>query len=359
MMSLDSLDPKLREANVLLARFLECQDEPQAEKLLDRLLTEHCIPITRAVLSRKSFDAAEAEQVTGLACGSIVQHLQKSRSERVPNPVQHFKAYVRLMTERAFGDFLDDKYPERRRLKQRILYVVKAQNPAQKWLAAWQSSKGRTVFGLTAWQGQEAAPNERAALLREDPCTAADRALPNEDPPHAPLATLIAGLLVWTGQPVELEELVNGIGRIQGIRDVQPIAVSQHGSDDAPHSIYEEMPDKTQNMERDTERRDLLARVWAEICRLQVSQRIVLLLGMKDDKGGSPLDLLASQRVVGLRQIAEQLEMQWSDFARVWQEVPLDDKRLAGMLHISEENVRFKRHAARARLRERMAAQME
>ena len=359
MMSLDSLDAKLREANVLLARFLECQDETQADKLLDRLLTEHCLPMSRGILSRKSLDPAEAEQVTGLACGSIVQHLQKARTERIPNPVQHFKAYVRLMTERAFGDFLDDKYPERRRLKQRILYVVRSQNPAQKWLASWPNSKGRTVFGLTAWQGQEPSPNERAALLREDPCAAADRALPNEDPTHAPLATLVAGLLVWTGQPVELEELVNGIGRIRGIRDVQTLAVSQHRNDDSPRDRYDETPDTTQNIERDTEQRDLLAKVWAEICRLQVSQRMVLLLGMKDDTGGSPLDLLVSQRVVGLRQIAAQLEMQWNDFARVWQEIPLDDRRLAGMLHISEENVRFKRHAARARLRQRMAAQME
>ena len=124
-------------------------------------------------------------------------------------------------------------------------------------------------------------------------------------------------------------------------------------TDEEDDDAYRNVADDRVNMERDTQKKAFLAQLWTEIGRLPVRQRSVLLLGMKDAAGNSPLDLFVTARIATLRQMAQTLELDWDAFAALWKELPLEDKRIAALLGISPENVRFQRNAARNRLKER------
>jgi RNA polymerase sigma factor (sigma-70 family) len=366
------------ESKVLLQRFLDTDSETTADSLLDRLMNRHAAPIIRGVIARRAGfarhghkpDEIEAEQIHSLAVMEIVAHLRQARDGGKRDAIRHFKAYVTLMTERAFGEFLDEKNPERRRLKQRLRYLLKH----QPGLAAWLNRDGRTVCGLADWQSKGIAPvsSERSRRLRDNPFSAAAEAMPQSgaqpdlheaasfprkrEPARSQLAPLTCALLRWVGHPVELEEMVNCVAQIQGIGEPPTQAAQVEDETEEAADPYENVADPETDVERAVERREFLQRLWVEIGRLPVRQRAALLLNMRDTSGISTLDLFVLTRIARHREIAAALEMPWEQFAGLWAELPLDDKRIAALLGISVENVRYQRFAARARLQERVAA---
>ena len=93
-----------------------------------------------------------------------------------------------------------------------------------------------------------------------------------------------------------------------------------------------------------------LKKVWAEICQMPIRHRLALLLNLKDKQGDCVIRLFPLLRVASIRQIAEVLEFLPDEFARVWNELPWDDLKIAEYMNLTRQQVINLRQSARARL---------
>ena len=103
------------------------------------------------------------------------------------------------------------------------------------------------------------------------------------------------------------------------------------------------------------ERRSYLQRLWSEIVLLPPSQRAALLLNLRDLQEGV-IVLLPLTGVATIRQIAEAVAIPPEEFARLWNDLPLDDAAVAVRLGVTRQQVINLRKSARARLARRMRA---
>jgi hypothetical protein len=99
-----------------------------------------------------------------------------------------------------------------------------------------------------------------------------------------------------------------------------------------------------------TEKRVFLQRLWEELGRLPVHQRAALLLNLRDPAGGSCIGLFPATGVATIRQLAEALEISAEDFAELWNELPLEDAKIAQLLKRTRQQIINARKSARERL---------
>jgi hypothetical protein len=99
--------------------------------------------------------------------------------------------------------------------------------------------------------------------------------------------------------------------------------------------------------------RNYIRRVWKEIGALPLEHRKALLLNLNDSAGGD-IRLFDSLGIASIRQIAAVLEMDPMEFAQLWNDLPLDDARLAKLLGIGRQDVANRRSTARKRLARRL-----
>jgi hypothetical protein len=158
------------------------------------------------------------------------------------------------------------------------------------------------------------------------------------------LAVLLTAIFKRVGAPVELEELVNAVADLQGIKDLPPVT----NPDDR------ETPSESANFAAEIEQRSYLQSLWSEIVQLPVSQRAALLLNLRDIQEGVIM-LLPVTGVATIRQIAKAVAIPVEEFARLWNELPLDDAAVALRLGVTRQQVINLRKSARARLSRRMS----
>jgi hypothetical protein len=75
------------------------------------------------------------------------------------------------------------------------------------------------------------------------------------------------------------------------------------------------------------------------------------MLSLRNSSGEGLITMLPIAHIAGLRQIAEVLEMEPMEFARILKELPWNDVKIAGHLGITRQQVINLRHWARVRLR--------
>jgi hypothetical protein len=102
------------------------------------------------------------------------------------------------------------------------------------------------------------------------------------------------------------------------------------------------------------EHRVYLEKLWTEVCELPVWQRAALLLNLRDAQGGSAIFFIPHLGIASQKQIAEILELRDEEFSTIWDDLPLDDARIAQMLGITRQQVINLRKTARERLVRRM-----
>ena len=102
------------------------------------------------------------------------------------------------------------------------------------------------------------------------------------------------------------------------------------------------------------EQRLYLQSVWTEVCRLPVLQRAALLLNLRDTQGGSAIFFIPHLRIATKKQISEMLELTEEEFGALWNDLPLDDLRIAQRLGITRQQVINLRKTARERLARRI-----
>jgi RNA polymerase sigma factor (sigma-70 family) len=354
------------QTDPLLLPFVRASEGAECERLLAALITEHAEPIVTRVVGYKmragrDGDArSEADDMRGEVVLQLVQRLHNFRADFAARPIRDFGAYVAAAAYNACDSHVSRKYPQRRRLKNGLRYLL-THRPG---FALWQTGAGAWVAGLHEWRagsahlegefGREGA-GARLQQLREDA-----RAFARGQDSRPDLSDrknaydLLSAVFSWAAEPVELDLLTGVVAEWWGVTD-ETVAVGGEGVErDGEEARGVQLSDTRPEPSAEAERRAYLERLWLEIAGLPPRQRAALLLNLRDEQGRACIDLWTLTGVATPRAVAEVLEMTLESFAEIWNELPLDDKRIAAHLGLTRQQVINLRKSARERLTRRM-----
>src|SRR5262249_8183407 len=149
--------------------------------------------------------------------------------------------------------------------------------------------------------------------------------------------------------PVEFDELVKTVAALLRITDPRIESVDADSGDTTV-----ELADQEADVAWRVEKRIFLQRLWEELRQLPVQQRAALLLNLRDHKGRGCIALFPATGIATIDQLAEALEMRAEQLAEIWNELPLEDAKIAELLKQTRKQVVNLRQSARRRLARRL-----
>ena len=330
--------------DILLEPLLAEAGDDQIDKLLSQLITVHAAPVIRGVIrfklrlsSYSETQRAEADDIQQDVVLQLLAQLQRFRKLPSAHPIGDVRGMAAVIAHRTCSRWMRRHFPERHALKNRLHYLL----TRQRGFGLWQDGDGKLVAGFVAWREQVVR-----SLSDVEKLPAHIRALKSDKPQQ--LADTVAGILNYAGGPVEFDELVSAVAAVQGITD-QPIE-SLAEDEDAAHDPATPEPNQAWR----TEKKIFLQRLWEELQQLPVNQRAALLLNLRDASGFSCITLFPATGIASMRQLAEALEMTAESFAEVWNDLPLEDARIAELRGLTRQQVINARKSGRERLARRL-----
>jgi RNA polymerase sigma factor (sigma-70 family) len=337
------------ETDVLLLPFLRAEGEAERERLLARLVEEQAAPVVRGVFKSKlrvslnPSDGREENQdaleLFGDVCADLVAELRALRDEGA-RPVANFRAYVAGVAFNACYRHLRRKYPQRHSLKTRVRYLLTHHEA----FALWEADGHEHLCGPAAWRGRAGAGPPAGELPQQ-----VRSKLRGADAARLQLAEVLTHVFEAARSPLELDDLVNVVAELTGVSERK---AREEETDEG--RAYEQVADARAGVDEEFDQREYVARLWAEVRGLPVNQRAALLLNLRDAQGRDLLALLPYTGTAGVRQIAEALDIPAEEFARLWNDLPLEDKAIAERLGLTRQQVINLRKSARARLGRRL-----
>lgn len=344
------------QSDPLLLPFVRAEEGAESERLLAALIAEHAEPIVNRIVGYKV--RAEAEDVRAEVMLQLVRRLYSFHTDHAERPIRDFGAYVAATAYNACDRYISRKYPQRRRLKNGLRYLL-THRPG---FALWQTGAGAWVAGPHEWRagashlegelGREGA-GKRLQQLRDDPRVfARGRDLNTDLSDQKNAYELLSAVFSWAAEPVELNLLTGVIAEWWGVTDeiVEVEADGREGEDARGVQLIDTRPEPS----AEAERRAYLERLWREVVVLPPRQRAALLLHLRDEQGRTCIDLWTLTGVANAVAVAEALGMSVEEFAELWNELPLDDNRIAARLGLTRQQIINLRKSARERLSRRM-----
>ena len=323
--------------DALLEPLLAQPSAEQADDLLSQLITVHAGPVIKAVIryklrfsTNRETQRAEADDIQQEVVLQLLAQLQRFRKLPDGHPITDLRGMAAVIAHRTCARWLRRQFPERHALKNRLHYLL----TRQRGFALWQDQDGKLVAGFAVWQKQKNVTHNVSGIEK----------LPKRET----LADTVATIFNYLNAPVEFDELVSGVAATQGISD-QPVE-SLTDDEDAVHEPTAPEPDQAWR----TEKRMFLQRLWEELQQLPRNQRTALLLNLKDASGFSSITLFPATGIATVRQLAAALEMSADDFAAVWNDLPIEDARIAELLGLTRQQVINARKSGRERLARRL-----
>lgn len=323
---------------------LDSKDDEERERRLAEILAEQASPLIwemirrRLGLSTKSLGAAvDPEDIYQSTMLQLVNRLRDLVADPAKNEIEQFASYVRRLTLNICTDHLRQKAPERFRLKNNLRYQL-GRRPE---FAIWSGEAGMLFCGLADW------PRERRAGVTIDDL--ADRI---QIRPDASLGDLVAAVFREIGAPIGLDELVEIIAAIQGVKDVRPESL-ESGDPDLPLQLV----DDRQRAEEILLSQELIWQVWESLRQYGSKQRLAICLKFTDNKGNTLWSLLCDADLLTPRDIAEELGIPLSELMMLWQQMPMRNADIAAYLKITPGQVSKWRFDAKEKLRAIFASQ--
>lgn len=308
-----------------------------SDDVLLQLINNHAEPVIKGVIRYKlrlsASSATQQAEADDIRQEALVQLLaQLRRFHRVPNqhPISDLRGMAAVIAHRTCYGWMRRQFPERHALKNRLHYLL----TRQRGLALWQDGTGKLVAGFAAWREQN-----KATVYQ----------LPSDVRISKQLPDLVLAFLNRAGGPVEFDELVSAVATLLGVRD-QPLESLGH-EENAAELLPADEPDP----EWQIEKRIFLQRLWEELQQLPINQRAALLLNLKDPgTGAGCITLFPVTGIASVRQIAAALDLTAEKFAAIWNELPLEDARIAELLGVTRQQVINARKSGRERLARRL-----
>jgi RNA polymerase sigma factor (sigma-70 family) len=323
--------------DALLEPLLGAAGDEQVDELLAQLITVHAEPVIKAVIrfklrfsTNRETQRAEADDIRQEVVLQLLAQLQRFRKLPDGNPISDVRGMAAVIAHRACARWLRRQFPERHALKNRLHYLL----TRQRGFALWQDADGKLIAGFAVWQQQRHVTHNLSGIEK----------LPKREG----LAETVASIFNYLNDPLEFDELVSTVAAMHEIID-QPVE-SLTDDEDAINEPVAPEPDQAWR----TEKRMFLQRLWEELQQLPRNQRAALLLNLKDASGFSSITLFPATGIATLRQLAEALEINAEDLAAMWNELPLEDARIAEMVGLTRQQVINARKSGRERLARRL-----
>src|SRR5205085_681932 len=339
--------------DVVLLPYLQASDERAASAVLEKLICEKAQPIIHEVIHGKlrighspnsDLTDDEAADLAGEVMLKLLRRLRELRYNLTEQAIENYRGYIAVTAYHACDGYLRKKYPHRHSLKNQLRYVL----THHEGFAVWESAGGVWLCGFARWRdGQRAARQSKLREFVERPGASDCCAKQAGEKLHPP--DLLAAIFEYTGEPVELDNLVSAVAELWHVKD----QVSRSNSIEADTPASAAHTETSDQLETKIDQRTHLEQLWAEICELPLRQRVALLLGLRDAQGRGVLALLPLIQIASLRQIAEALSMPAESLASLWNQLPLEDSAIAEALGVTRQQVVNLRKCARERLRRR------
>jgi RNA polymerase sigma factor (sigma-70 family) len=307
-------------------RLVPLTESAGAEAEIERLLVDVAAPLIRKIVSRYGggclpADVGDLESTISLRLLHKLRRIAASPDEGIDD----LERYVATVSYNVVNDYLRRRFPERTRHKNRLRYVL-THDPR---LALWNAPMG-PVGGLKEWAGSATA----ATRVMLEPERATRKMRDREHPADA-----LHALFAAAGAPVVLEALVDHTAALWDV-PLGPAEVALVQDQEA--------------MPLHLERRELLQALWQEIERLPPMQRKALLLNLRGEETVNVAALVVLTGTASFDDVGAALEMTGEQLSEIWNELPLDDLRIAALLDVTRQQVINLRRSARERLQRRL-----
>jgi len=336
-------------SDALLSPFLKASDPAVAESLLAELIELHADPIIARILKSKlrvSLNGSQGNQQNQDALeiasdlrATLIADLRAVQQHPLQKSIKSFLDYVAIKTYSACADYFREKNPQRWRLKNLLRYQLKQ---SQRF-ALWKAENNTWYAGLSEWNGitgsENAIPTSNSILAK----------LSRHHAEAIEPAQLLAAIFEQSGHPVEFERIVTLAAEVWNVTELPVESIDDPTRQPETRSINEPPgPDIL------LEQRLYLERLWSEVGQLPVLQRVALLLNLRDAQGGSAIFFIPHLDIAPQKQIAVMIGLSDGAFSKLWNDLPLDDSRIAEMWKLTRQQVINLRKTARERLARRM-----
>jgi DNA-directed RNA polymerase specialized sigma24 family protein len=328
--------------DALLEPLLVQTTDQQVDECLSQLITLHAEPVIKGVIrfklrlnSYRETQRAEVDDIRQEVVLQLLDQLQRFRKMPDGHPITDMRGMAAVIAHRTCARWMRRQFPERHALKNRLHYLL----TRQRGLALWEDKDGKQVCGFEVWRQQKRS----SVVLDVERLPGHVQTLRGA----RELAGAVAAIFNHAGSSIEFDELVSVIAAIQGISD-QPI--ESLDADEDTHPPGATQPDQPWRMEK----RMFLQRLWEELQQLPLNQRAALLLNLKDASGFGCITLFPATGIATVRQLAEALQISAENFAEVWNDLPLEDSKIAELLGLTRQQVINARKSGRERLARRL-----
>jgi len=335
--------------DTLLEPLLTATSEEHADEVLSQLIAGHAEPVIKGVIrfklrfnSHQETRRAEADDLHQDVVLQLVTQLQRFRKLPGAHPITDVRGMAAVIAHRTCARWMRRQFPERHALKNRLHYLL----TRQRGFALWEDDKGKPLAGFAVWQQQKKAATTARNLSDTENLPTHIRALKSDKPQE--LAEAVASIFNYVGGPVEFDEFVSGVAAIQGISE-QPV---ESLANDEDGGFEPATRDRDQAWR--IEKKIFLQRLWEELKQLPVNQRAALLLNLKDASGFGCITLFPAIGIATIRQLAAALELSAERLAELWNELPIEDARIAELLGLTRQQVINARKSGRERLARRL-----
>ena len=290
--------------------------------------------------SRQNQDALELLSETKVL---VLQKLLQSQNGSGDQAIRDLEAYVRTTASNVFNQYLRRKYPRRLSLKNQFRYLL----THHRELSLWNVDGDAWVCGLRSQARQQSNPKriELTGEQRDDLRARVNKSRGKNK--GGEIIEFTVGLFEYHDAPATLDDLI--LTAIDLLSIDEPVEVAE------PENLaeFESMRDRATALSK-LEDDEFVRRLWHEIKLLPIQHRVVLMLNFKDDSGGDMMSLLPVMRIASVRQIADALGFSHEGLANIWNELPLDDNRIAEHLGVTRQQVINLRQSARQMLRRKL-----
>jgi RNA polymerase sigma factor (sigma-70 family) len=323
-----------------LLPFLDATNAPEEAAALARLNAEQIEPTIRRGLGYKiGFARPELEELYNDIQLRLLKRLRALKQDPNGNQIVNLRGYVATVTRNTCDDYLRQRYPLRRSLRDKVRRHLLSHNE----FALWEDAEHNWLAGFCDSRDHKLSKDELRERLETE--------WQSVDVQRLDLDELLTTIFRVARGPIELDALTELIAGLWGVED-RPAESLEAVS----NATLEEQPGTDINPATIIERRQSLRLLWREIRQLPRRQRVALLLNLRNPNGINVITLLPATGVATFEEIAQTLEIPAPEFEQLWSQLPLDDLYLAGYLGATRQQVINLRKTARERLLKRMKA---
>lgn len=339
-----------------LLPYLEATHEPERQEWLDEIVRLQAAPAIRHTLRQKlgfyvdhqgsNRYNPDAEDLYQEAMAKVVEILNDLRNSPEKYEIQHFRQYCSRVAATVCMNSLRAKSPARRRLKDKLRYLLSSHSDFALWKA-----QGEYLCGFANWRANKPLSSQRQTqhideMIADFRTTSSS----NEDITPTALAGMVNHLLQRIGTPVELNTLVNTLATILNVKDDASVLID-------PLLEHRPSAETVLSINSRVEARELLTRLWHEVKQLPMKQRDAFCLSFQDESGRDLFSCLREAGVVTFPQLAQALGRSTREISHLRSQMPMDSKTLAVQLNVSRGQVNKLRVFALRRLKKALLSQ--